>query len=64
MLYKLFLCLNTYRRNRTQIDEYMFRLEQSQEQHYQEWLNKEPSEVIARLRSHREQVKKELLLTS
>jgi hypothetical protein len=42
----------------------MFRLEQSQEQHYQEWLNKEPSEVIARLRSHREQVKKELLLTS
>ena len=62
MLYKLFLCLNTYRRNRTQIDEYMFRLEQSQEQHYQEWLNKEPSEVIARLRSHREQVKKNFYL--
>jgi hypothetical protein len=26
--------------NRIQIDEYMFRLEQSQEQHYQEWLKK------------------------
>ena len=32
--------------DRTQIDEYMFRLKQSQEQHYQEWLNKEPSEAI------------------
>ena len=42
----------------------MFRLEQSQEQHYQEWLKKEPSEVIVRLRSHREQVKNELLLIS
>jgi len=29
----------------------MFRLEQSQEQHYQEWLKKEPSPVVAKLRS-------------
>lgn len=42
----------------------MFRLEQSQEQDYQEWLEKETSEAIARMRSHREQVKKELLLIS
>jgi hypothetical protein len=42
----------------------MFRLEQSQKQHYQEWLKKERSELISRLRSHREQVKKELLLIS
>ena len=38
--------------------------EQSQEQHYQEWLKKEPSEVIARLRANREQTKKKLLLIS
>jgi hypothetical protein len=31
--------------DRTQIDEYMFRLEQSQEQHYQESLKEEPSEA-------------------
>ena len=50
--------------NRFQIDKYMLRLEQSQEQHYQAWLKKEPSELIARLRSFREQTKKKLLLIS
>jgi uncharacterized protein (DUF433 family) len=63
-LEKIYAVITYYWRNRTQIDEYMFRLEQSQEQHYQEWLKKEPSEVIVRLRSHREQVKNELLLIS
>ena len=63
-LEKIYAVITYYWRNRTQVDAYMFRLEQSQEQHYQEWLNKEPSEVIARLQSHREQVKKELLLIS
>jgi hypothetical protein len=46
--------------NRFQIDKYMLRLEQSQEQHYQEWLKKEPSEVIIKLRSLGEQVKNKL----
>ena len=50
--------------DRTQIDEYMFRLEQSQEQHYQEWLKKEPSEAIIRVRSFRKEAKKELLVLS
>jgi uncharacterized protein (DUF433 family) len=63
-LEKIYAVITYYWGNRTQIVEYMFRLKQSQEQHYQEWLRKEPSEVIARLRSHRDQVKKELLLIS
>jgi uncharacterized protein (DUF433 family) len=63
-LEKIYAVITYYLANRFQIDEYMFRLEQSQEQHYQEWLKKEPSEVIARLRSRKEQVKKELLLIS
>ena len=61
---KIYAVITYYWHNRTQIDEYMFRLEQSQEQHYQEWLKKEPSEAIARVRSHREHLKKELLLIS
>ncbi len=61
-LERIYAVITYYWGNRTQIDEYMFRLEQSQEQNYQEWLRKEPSGVITRLRSHREQVKKELLL--
>lgn len=63
-LEKIYAVVTYYWRNRTPVDAYMFRLEQSQEQHYQEWLKKEPSEVIARLRSHREQIKKELLRIS
>ena len=59
-LEKIYAVITYYWRNRAQIDEYMFRLEQSQEQHYQEWLKKEPSEVIARLRSLREKAKKDL----
>ncbi len=39
----------------------MFRLEQSQEQHYQEWLRKEPSPVVAKLRSIKAQTKRDLL---
>ena len=61
-LEKIYAVITYYWHNRAQIDEYMFRLEQSQEQHYQDWLKKEPSELIAKLRSLREQVKKELLL--
>ncbi|MFN5399473.1 MAG: DUF433 domain-containing protein [Pseudanabaena sp.] len=63
-LEKIYAVITYYWHNRTQIDEYMFRLEQSQEQHYQAWLKKEPSELIARLRSFREQTKKKLLLIS
>lgn len=63
-LEKIYAVITYYWRNRTQIDEYMFRLEQSQEQHYQEWLQKEPSEAILRLRSFRKQAKKELLVLS
>ncbi|MBD2317746.1 DUF433 domain-containing protein [Phormidium tenue] len=63
-LEKIYAVITYYWRNRTQIDEYMFRLEHSQEQHYQAWLKKEPSELIARLRSLREQTKKKLLLIS
>ena len=63
-LEKIYAVITYYWHNRTQIDEYMFRLEQSQEQHYQAWLKKEPSELIARLRSNREQAKKKLLLIS
>jgi len=59
---KIYAVITYYWHNRAQIDEYMFHLEQSQEQHYQDWLKKEPSELIAKLRSLREQVKKELLL--
>jgi uncharacterized protein (DUF433 family) len=51
-LEKIYAAITYYWGNRVQIDEYIFRLEQSQEQHYQEWLKKEHSEVIARLRSH------------
>jgi len=61
-LEKIYAVITYYWHNRAQIDEYMFHLEQSQEQHYQDWLKKEPSELIAKLRSLREQVKKELLL--
>jgi len=63
-LEKIYAVITYYWHNRAQIDEYMFRLEQSQEQHYQDWIKKEPSELIAKLRSHREQTKKKLLLTS
>ena len=63
-LEKIYAVITYYWRNRTQIDEYIFRLEQSQEQHYQEWLKKEPSKVIVRLRSLRKQSKKELLVLS
>jgi uncharacterized protein (DUF433 family) len=63
-LEKIYAVITYYLAHQFQTDEYMFRLEQSQEQHYQEWLNKEPLEAIIRLRSHREQVRKELLLIS
>jgi uncharacterized protein (DUF433 family) len=56
-LEKIYAVITYYWGNRTQIDEYIFRLEQSQEQHYQEWLKREPSELIVRLRSCRELVK-------
>ena len=63
-LEKIYAVITYYLANRFQIDEYMFHLEQSQEQHYQEWQKKEPLEAIARVRSHREHLKKELLLIS
>jgi uncharacterized protein (DUF433 family) len=63
-LEKIYAVITYYWRNRAQIDEYMFRLEQSQEQHYQKWLKQEPSEAILRLRSFRKQAKKELLVLS
>ncbi|MEA5488308.1 MULTISPECIES: DUF433 domain-containing protein [Pseudanabaena] len=63
-LEKIYAVITYYWRNRSQIDEYMFLLEQSQEQHYQERLKQEPSEAIARLRANREQTKKKLLLIS
>lgn len=63
-LEKIYAVITYYLANRTQIDDYMFRLEQSQEQHYQEWLKKEPSEVIVRLRSLKKQAKKKLLALS
>ncbi|MEA5477511.1 DUF433 domain-containing protein [Pseudanabaena galeata UHCC 0370] len=63
-LEKIYAVITYYWRNRAQVDEYMFRLEQSQEQDYQEWLKKETSEAIARVRANREQTKKKLLLIS
>jgi len=60
-LEKIYAIITYYLANRTQIDNYMFRLEQSQEQHYQEWLRKEPSPVVAKLRSLKAQTKRELL---
>ena len=50
-LERIYAIITYYLANRTQIDNYMFRLEQSQEQHYQEWLKKEPSPVVAKFRS-------------
>ncbi len=63
-LEKIYGVITYYLANRTQIDDYMFRLEQSQEQHYQEWLKKEPLEAIIRVRSLKKQAKKELLALS
>jgi uncharacterized protein (DUF433 family) len=63
-LEKIYAVITYYLSDRNQIDEYMFRLEHSQEQHYQEWLKKEPSEAIIRVRSLRKQAKKELLVLS
>ncbi|MBD2152789.1 hypothetical protein H6F44_22125 [Pseudanabaena sp. FACHB-1277] len=63
-LEKIYGVITYYLANRTQIDDYMFRIEQSQEQHYQEWLKKEPLEAIARVRSLKKQAKKELLALS
>ncbi|AFY72429.1 hypothetical protein Syn7502_00262 [Synechococcus sp. PCC 7502] len=63
-LEKIHAVITFYLGNRSQIDAYMLRLEKSQEQDYQEWLLKEPTEVIARLRSLKAQVGKELLPTS
>ena len=45
-LEKIYAVITYYLANRTQIDNYIFRLEQSQEQHYQEWLREKPSPVI------------------
>ena len=63
-LEKIYAVITYYLSDRPQIDEYMFRPEHSQEQHYREWLQKEPSGAIIRVRSLRKQAKKELLVLS
>jgi len=63
-LEKIYAVITHYLGNQIQVDDYMFRLEQLQEQHYQEWLIKEPSDVVNRMRSLKAQAKRELILLS
>jgi uncharacterized protein (DUF433 family) len=49
-LEKIYATLTYYYQNKTQIDAYLHRLRDWQEEQYQQWLNTEPSLLIQRLR--------------
>ena len=60
-LEKIYATLTYYLRNRKQMDAYMLRLAKWREERYQEWLAKEPSDVVKRLRAIKAQREQELL---
>ncbi len=49
-LEKIYATLTYYYQNKEQIDVYIQRINEWQEEQYQQWLNSEPSPVIKRLR--------------
>lgn len=49
-LEKIYATLTYYYQNKKQIDAYLQRVNEWQEEQYQQWLNSEPSPVIKRLR--------------
>jgi uncharacterized protein (DUF433 family) len=49
-LEKIYATLTYYYQNKPQIDAYLHRLHDWQEEQYQQWLNTEPSPLIQRLR--------------
>ena len=61
-LEKIYATLTYYLQNRRQMDAYMLRLAKWREERYQEWLAKEPSDVVKRLRAIKAQREQELLL--
>jgi uncharacterized protein (DUF433 family) len=61
-LEKIYATLTYYLQNRRQMDAYMLRLAKWREARYQEWLAKEPSEVVKRVRAIKAQREQELLL--
>jgi uncharacterized protein (DUF433 family) len=61
-LEKIYATLTYYLQNRRQMDAYMLRLAKWREERYQEWLTKEPSDVVKRLRAIKAQREQELLL--
>lgn len=60
-LEKIYATLTYYLHNRAEMDAYMLRLRKWREQQYQEWLAKEPSPVVKRLRELKAQREQELL---
>lgn len=60
-LEKIYATLTYYLHNRAEMDAYMLRLRNWREQQYQEWLAKEPSPVVKRLRELKAQREQELL---
>ncbi|HAG82651.1 MAG TPA: hypothetical protein DCL61_16185, partial [Cyanobacteria bacterium UBA12227] len=58
---KIYATLTYYLHNRAEIDAYMLRLERWREARYQEWLAKEPSDVVKRVRALKAQREQELL---
>ena len=60
-LEKIYATLTYYLQNRKQMDAYMLRLAKWREERYQEWLAKEPSDVVKRLRAIKAQREQELL---
>ncbi|MCC3415619.1 MULTISPECIES: DUF433 domain-containing protein [unclassified Microcoleus] len=61
-LEKIYATLTYYLQNRRQMDAYMLRLAKWREERYQEWLAKEPSDVVKRLRAIKAQREQELIL--
>ncbi|MEG4505395.1 DUF433 domain-containing protein [Microcoleus sp. F6_B4] len=60
-LEKIYATLTYYLHNRRQMDAYMLRLAKWREERYQEWLAKEPSDVVKRVRAIKAQREQELL---
>jgi uncharacterized protein (DUF433 family) len=60
-LEKIYATLTYYLHNRRQMDAYMLRLAKWREARYQEWLAKEPSEAVKRVRALKAQREQELL---
>lgn len=60
-LEKIYATLTYYLQNRRQMDAYMLRLAKWREERYQEWLAKEPSEAVKRVRALKAQREQELL---